>query len=139
MPDESKEYTIGFGRPPRRTQWQRGTSGNKKGRPRGSKNLSTILKEVFAEKVPVKKNKGKSPGKAGLISKLEAAVRRLVDRAIAGDQNQQRQLIQLAQWFEQRSNSLPAPEIESLSNADREVIALLHARLRLHDGGSEDE
>lgn len=33
-----KEYEIGYGKPPKEYQFKKGQSGNKKGRPKNSKN-----------------------------------------------------------------------------------------------------
>ena len=42
---------IGYKRPPKATQFQKGQSGNPRGRPRGSKNLSTLISEALDEKL----------------------------------------------------------------------------------------
>ena len=50
MADEDKpEYAVGFGKPPRRTRFCKGQSGNPKGRPRGAKNLATLMEKVLKE------------------------------------------------------------------------------------------
>jgi hypothetical protein len=81
MADEDKpEYAVGFGKPPRRTRFCKGQSGNPKGRPRGAKNLATLMEKVLKEPVVISEN-----GKRRRISKREALIKQLVNKAIAGD------------------------------------------------------
>ena len=53
---EDTDYEVGFGKPPKRTQWKKGQSGNPKGKPKGSKNASTVFEEMLAQTVVVKVN-----------------------------------------------------------------------------------
>ena len=69
------QYEVGFARPPRQTQFRKGTSGNPKGRPRGSKSLSTLLTETLDEKVVVREN-----GRCGRITKRAAMIKQQATR-----------------------------------------------------------
>ena len=86
MTDKSKkpsldaDYAVGYGRPPVHTRFQPGRSGNPKGRPRGSKNFSTLVDEELAKRVTVLEN-----GKPRTMTMREALVKRLVNRAVGGD------------------------------------------------------
>ncbi len=51
-----RDYTVGYGKPPVQTRFQKGRSGNPKGRPRKSKNSATIVKAILEEEVSVTKN-----------------------------------------------------------------------------------
>jgi hypothetical protein len=78
-PAPEKE-SIGYGRPPKRTRWKKGQSGNSKGRPKGSKNLSTLLEEEMNQTVAVTEN-----GVRKRISKKQAIAKRVVNGAISGE------------------------------------------------------
>lgn len=82
--DWSKEDWIpevGYGRPPRHSQFPQGRSGNSRGRPKGSKNTATLLRKALFQTVVVK-----TDGRQGKVTKLEAIIRQLVTKAALGDQ-----------------------------------------------------
>jgi len=71
---------VGYKTPPKHTQFQKGQSGNPKGRPKNSKNLLTLLETELKRPVSVQEN-----GKRRTISKREAMIKRLVHKAMEGD------------------------------------------------------
>lgn len=75
-----KDYKVGYGKPPKHTQFQPGHSGNPAGRPKGSRNLKTDLAEELAAKVQVKEG-----GSVTTVTKQKAAVKSLVNKALSGD------------------------------------------------------
>lgn len=77
---KQKDYEVGFGKPPRHSQFQPGRSGNPRGRPRGRLNLATILQNTLDKKVSI--NEG---GKPKIVSKRELMFVNAVNNAIKGD------------------------------------------------------
>ena len=47
-PETPPDYVVGYGKPPLHTRFQKGRSGNPNGRPRGKKNMSTLLSAALA-------------------------------------------------------------------------------------------
>lgn len=80
MADETKEYEVGHGKPPKATQFKKGQSGNPKGRPKSSKNVGSMLEEVFFRKIPITEN-----GSRLEVTMLEAILRQLVNGAVKGE------------------------------------------------------
>ena len=76
----SEQYEVGYGKPPRHSQFKAGQSGNPKGRKKGVKNINTIFDDVLNEKVVLSEN-----GRTYKISKTQAVCRRLVNKALSGD------------------------------------------------------
>jgi Family of unknown function (DUF5681) len=77
---KSRDYDVGHGKPPQNTQFKKGHSGNITGRPRGSRNASTLLDETLQERVIVSEN-----GRRRSLTKLEATLKQLVNKAAQGD------------------------------------------------------
>jgi hypothetical protein len=49
----SSEDEVGYGKPPRKHQFKKGQSGNRKGRSRESRNMSTLLKAGLKRRVSI--------------------------------------------------------------------------------------
>jgi hypothetical protein len=85
-PEERREildglqHEVGFGKPPKAGQFQKGSSGNPKGRPKGTPNLRTILADEMAN--PIVVNEG---GRRRKMSAGQVIVRRCVQQAAGGD------------------------------------------------------
>jgi hypothetical protein len=120
--DDEGDYQVGYGKPPRRTRFQRGQSGNPRGRPPGAKNLSTLLNEALNEPVVVTENGGRKR-----ISKRQATFKQLVNEAAKGNWRALKLLVDILQDIERRTE--PQTEESSFSLADEKVIAQLKARL----------
>ncbi|MFC4272781.1 hypothetical protein GQF03_09965 [Sneathiella chungangensis] len=71
---------IGYKKPPKKHQFKPGQSGNKKGRPKGAKNLKTDLMEELGEMITIKEG-----GKPKKISKQRAVLKSLAVKAVQGD------------------------------------------------------
>jgi hypothetical protein len=70
---------VGYGKPPQHTRFKKGESGNPTGRPKGSKNLTTLLEKELKQRVVITEN-----GRRRSITKQEAMVKHLVNKAVFG-------------------------------------------------------
>ena len=111
---------IGYGNPPRHTQFKRGQSGNPRGRPRRKKPLSTMLDELLYRPVEVKEG-----GRKRKMPAVQALLHRLYVEAMKGDHKAMDRLFKLRQ-------SLGDPNEESTeavpmgpSPAEKEMLAEL--------------
>ena len=78
--DEAGGYKVGFGKPPKATQFKKGQSGNPKGKPKGHKNFKTDLMDELSELIAIQEN-----GKQRKISKQRALIKASVAKGIKGD------------------------------------------------------
>jgi hypothetical protein len=114
--DEKYGYQVGYGRPPRHTRFEAGRSGNPHGRPRRSKNLSTLLNEALSEPVIVVEN-----GRRRKIEKRRAIVTQLVNRSAKGDLKATQIVLAMTCNFEDSADR--SADLEVLTEADRQIIA----------------
>jgi hypothetical protein len=76
---DDAEYEIGYGRPPREHQFQKGRSGNSKGRLKGALSIKNMILRRLLTRVNVREN-----GKSSRISTLEALVVKALNDALQG-------------------------------------------------------
>jgi len=125
------DYEVGYRKPPRHTRFNKGQSGNPKGRPGGAKNLSTLLSEALNEPVIVAENGGRRT-----ISKRQAIIKQLVNQSAKGDWRATKLLLDIQLDIEHRSE--PQTAESSFGSADDKVIEQLKARLRRNKPVSDD-
>lgn len=127
MADDEKKpaYDVGYGKTPQHTRFKPGQSGNPKGKPKGAKNLATIVGNAIKEKVVVTDKNGKRKS----VSKLEVAVTQLANKAASGDQKALLQLIPLVQLIEGRAEAA-AISVPVLAEADHLVMANIGERFK---------
>lgn len=116
--DPPRPYPVGYGKPPAHSRFKSGGKGGP-GRPKGSKNFSTIWKEEMGETYPVQEN-----GKIRRYSALRLAIRRLKNSALSGNLPATLRLIETHQRIErddqQRQDAQVVPD---LSAEDMDIVA----------------
>jgi hypothetical protein len=136
MNDDSKSevFDVGYGKPPKHAQFKKGQSGNLNGRPKGTLNLATVLERTLREEVVVNEN-----GRRKVITKLEAAITQLVNKAASGDGHAMRQLCHLVKSAEERS--VAVEPITEFSETDQKVMDNILKRFQrsLKEGRDETD
>jgi Family of unknown function (DUF5681) len=109
---------VGYGKPPKQHQFKVGHSGNPKGRPKGSKNESTILKEIMTRKID-----HRAGGRIRQIMVMEGIYLRLADDSLKGDTRS-------ATFLFNRYGALVSGELQlgSLDADDQQVLAAFETR-----------
>jgi hypothetical protein len=128
---KDRDYPVGYGKPPPHTRFEKGRSGNPKGRPNGAKNLSILFIEALNETVIIAENGGRRK-----ISKRQAIVKQIVNKAAKGDWRSAKLLLELPQ--ETGSPTEPESSESSFGAADKRTIEQLKARLRGNKRESDD-
>ena len=132
-PPPSPAYAVGRGKPPKEHQFKKGApSRNKKGRPRGSKNLSTLLREAAEGKVTATVN-----GKKVIMSRAQATAWQLATKASAGDPKAMPQFLNWIDEIERRAAAARPAEFP-FSDADLEVLKQVHERMVLCQAPKND-
>jgi len=91
---EPAQYEVGYGRPPKATRFKPGSSGNPKGRPKGSKAPKTLLEEALSSPIIITEG-----GVTRKIEQREALFKSLVAKAIKGDARSASLLVRLMEQY----------------------------------------
>jgi len=118
-----RDYEVGYGKPPKKKQFQKGSSGNPSGRSKGTPNLATALDRALKERVVVNES-----GQRRVISKLEAMVTTMVNKATVGDPRARQQLFQVMRALD--GDPAEVSSDADLDQEDEAIMARMMERLR---------
>ena len=110
------KYEVGYGNPPKYTQFKPGLSGNPKGRPKAAKNFKTDLTEEMNELVQITEN-----GRPRIISKQRAILKRTVEKALKADM---RAVDLIIKWVSNYLQIMDEQEdiVQQISSDDRAIL-----------------
>jgi hypothetical protein len=97
---QKPSYEVGRGKPPQSGRWVKGQSGNPGGRPKGSKNFSTMIQNESRRTVRIN-----TPDGTRTVTKLEAALMQMGNKAAQGHLPSQREFFNLVQRSEETSSA----------------------------------
>ena len=122
--NSDRPFEVGYGKPPKHTQFAKGKSGNPKGRGKGVRNFATEIQEELNTRVPITEN-----GIRKKITKRKAVAKQLVNKAAAGDPKAIPVLLNEARQHEAGSAAGPGPEVLCRPE-DQLVMANIIKRIR---------
>jgi hypothetical protein len=131
-PDLPNTTRTGYCNPPEHTRFKRGKSGNPRGRPQGTLNIATVLARTLRAKVVVNEN-----GKRKKITKLEAAIQQLTDKATSGDLKALQLLTGLVRFAEDHTVQTVIRD-DTLDEVDEKVVLGILKRLELTEKGDQE-
>jgi hypothetical protein len=120
MPDRKSskpaDYTVGYRRPPKATQFTAGKSGNPKGRPKGSRPVGAVLQDIIQQKVSVTES-----GRTRRIPVLEVMLRRLANDAMRSDQRAIKLVLSLVDRYAESPET--ARQLREMLAEDAAILA----------------
>jgi Family of unknown function (DUF5681) len=99
------DYEVGYGKPPKNTQFQKGISGNPKGRPKKSLNFDHELIRESNSLMTINEN-----GQRKRIRKLRGMVKQLTNKAVSGNMSALRTCVTSLQQAHERVALVADPQ-----------------------------
>ncbi|SRR6185312_5370532 len=121
-----RDYSVGYGKPPRATRFKPGTSGNANGRRNGSKNLKTLIKEAMTARIMIQEG-----AISRRVSKIEGVVMRQLQSALKGNDRSAMAALKMAMLVGLLEDSeKTSGEATTLTAADEQILEQLMSRHR---------
>ena len=122
-PTMERSAKIGYGSPPKHTRFAPGQSGNPNGRPKGARNLKTIIQGALSEKITVREG-----DKRRSITKLEGVVLRQIEGALHGNHRSALATLKIAAQVGLLEKAPDAVDELTLTPTEQQIIDELLSR-----------
>jgi len=117
-------YAVGYGKPPIGSRFKPGQTGNAKGRPKGHKNLKTLIRQAMTARISVQEGSSNRQ-----VSKIEGVVLRQLQNALKGNDRSAMAVIKMALQLGFLDDVADGRQAEdALSPTDERILKELMAR-----------
>jgi hypothetical protein len=123
MSTQSDDDLIGYKRPPRKTRWKKGQSGNSRKRRKRSESALATVDRLLLASTPITLN-----GNATRVTAIEAIVFQLLRKSMSGNARACRALLKYKQFVSQ--NMKKKVDLTFVDSAYTQAVA----RMTKHDG-----
>src|SRR5216684_3003903 len=123
--DHAAHHPVGYGQPPLASRFKPGTSGNAKGRPKGSKNFKTLIKQAMTASISIQEGQT-----SRRVSKIEGVVLRQLQSALKGNERSAMAAIKMAMLLVGLLEDNTPAEASALGAADEQILEQLLTRRR---------
>jgi hypothetical protein len=121
--DPRRTYAVGYGKPPVTSRFKPGQSGNAKGRPRGHKNLKTLIRQAMTARISIQEGLSSRQ-----VSKLEGVVLRQLQNALKGDDRSAMAVMKIATQLGLLDDAPDASSETALTASDERILQELVQR-----------
>jgi hypothetical protein len=119
------DYGVGYGKPPKKSQFKKGQSGNPAGRPKGSTSLTSVFKSLLEKKVAVVQN-----GKAAKMPMIHVLANKTLTKALAGEPQSLKLILKLYdKAFPDLNDNQPPAAGSSFDLTEDEWVAIEKSNL----------
>jgi Family of unknown function (DUF5681) len=115
---KSSKAGVGYRQPPKTTQFKKGKSGNPRGRPKGSRNVGAVLRDVIDQKVQITEN-----GKIRRLPGLEVMLRQSFIDAMRSGPAERKFFFSLIDRYADLNETALVPDIDEVLAEDQEILA----------------
>ena len=117
-------YAVGYGKPPITSRFKPGQTGNAKGRPKGHKNLKTLIRQAMTARIVIQEGSSNRQ-----VSKIEGVVLRQLQNALKGNDRSAMAVIRMALQLGFLDDVADGNQAEAtLSATDERILQELMAR-----------